>query len=765
MINIFVWKSPPKKTKKNDSSKKQKNLFYPFLLAGGQILLFLLCKLLHTVLMAGDTFELPTAVCVLFCTVIDSVVFVNVQFQNKKIRRIFKKIGFACLALFLAEIVVFNGKSFTTDQRQEVITADQFVQHESENIALGSDFVTIHEPASIDIDNLPNWTGAVTLRVRQGEHQRPFKIRLFMKDDNFSIDYQLIGSKMTSGYGRDIDFSVAPFGNFYSLRVEFSEMGTPVNLYQVICTAKVPFYFNSIRFISLFLIVAVIILILEFGLQHLTYDHNNLRHKLAFCIMTLVCIASMALFWIPDQEPINYPEGFNIDAANPYEQMLDAFENGHLHINTNVDERLGDLGDSVYDRNARDATGAGYLFDRAYYNGKFYSYFGVAPVLTFYYPYYWIKGTLPTLPEVNFFYSLLAVPFLCLTILAIVRLYCKNTNLLLLLISLPTATALSGIYYCVQFPNLYNVVVASGFFFLFLSLWLGFQAVLTKKKWLRITELILSGISCVLCVASRPTLALGCLLLVPAFLGILRKKDMSLKYRIGQAAGFTAPVLVGAVAIMVYNNLRFGSPFDFGAGYQLTISNIHANHLRLSAIPAAIYHYFLQLPTIKNVFPYFTYSFCSLENYSMYSNLEIILGVLTYPMLLLGILMMPKFFSKRLRIGGTESCFQTKAFVAVCFGLSVVIAWINMCMAGVSLRYQMDIQALVMFASLVVIFNLIRSPKRYNYSCTIIVIIMTFAMLWLLMLHITTTGLMTTTLITEHPTMHEVLEDTIIFWD
>lgn len=39
--------------------------------------------------------------------------------------------------------------------------------------------------------------------------------------------------------------------------------------------------------------------------------------------------------------------------------------------------------DNVYDNSERNASGISYAWDRAYYNGHYYSYFGITPVLVF----------------------------------------------------------------------------------------------------------------------------------------------------------------------------------------------------------------------------------------------------------------------------------------------------------------------------------------------------------------------------------------------
>ena len=76
--------------------------------------------------------------------------------------------------------------------------------------------------------------------------------------------------------------------------------------------------------------------------------------------------------------------------------------------------------------------------------------------------------------------------------------------------------------------------------------------------------LFVSGAALALCVGSRPTISLCAVVLIPFFVDILRTKKLNLTHRLIQAASFTLPVAVGAVLIMLYNNARFDSPFQFG---------------------------------------------------------------------------------------------------------------------------------------------------------------------------------------------------------
>ena len=74
------------------------------------------------------------------------------------------------------------------------------------------------------------------------------------------------------------------------------------------------------------------------------------------------------------------------------------------------------------------------LWDRALYEGKFYVYFGVAPVLLVYYPFYFLTGALPTDATLMGILSVAGVAFITLLFLELVRRFAPHAPFLLVLL-------------------------------------------------------------------------------------------------------------------------------------------------------------------------------------------------------------------------------------------------------------------------------------------------------------------------------------------
>lgn len=765
LLGCILYK--PDKSEKKDtvSAPAVRKLAAVFIPCGIQMALFTLIWLVRTYLMAGMDFIIPHASYTVFCIATTGAVFSHLWLKSEKPRRLIRIVGLLSLILLVLEIVFFNGNSLTLHKQSQVITAPSLVIDDEGHSVRNGEVITVRSDSAVVAENLPAWTRCVTLQLKQAPEQAQFRIKLLICDNNFTTNPQVCGHKYTSTYGRDVQFSVIPYEKLRSVRTEYFEIPSTAELYSMTCFSAVPYHFCELRYLLLLGLISLILFIRIYDLGGVVYDHKKDTHRIVAGVMTILCVISVFIFWVPDQKLIEYSDEFDASSAksDPYIQTFDAFQRGQVWLNLEVDPRLLEL-ENVFDRPNRDKSEIPYAFDRALYNGKYYSYFGLAPVLTFYYPVYWLTGKLPTLEMSCMFYAPFTILLLCLAIICAVRLCCKSPNFILMLLMMPCATMLCGVYYCLQFTNQYDVVVASGLCFLSLSLWSGMQACLCEKKWQRYVLFAICGIGVILSVQSRPTMAITSVILAPFFLGILLDKKAPFNYRIVQAAAFVVPLLIGAAGTFWYNAIRFGSPLDFGAGYQLTISNIQANHIRLSAIPATVYHYFLQAPTARPYFPYFTLSYLALDNYQMYNNLEHTLGALSFPVLLLTVILIPKTIRSRNGIGAAAAALQCKSMVICAAVMTFLVAWVDFCLGGVSLRYLYDFMPILLIASSVILLTCVRDKNRYLYPIAVGSIVLSMGMMLLLLPQVFTEGNKLTTLAITQPAIRDALEEALHFW-
>ena len=389
--------------------------------------------------------------------------------------------------------------------------------------------------------------------------------------------------------------------------------------------------------------------------------------------------------------------------------------------------------------------------DYAFYNGKYYCYFGCAPVVLLYVPYYELTGNVLPL---NWAYCIMTeavIVTLFGLILTLVRKFCKRPPLILLLLGLVSAVAGSGVLFGLNYSDRYHLCILTGMFGLFLALWTGFAAMYStqsvrttkqlrklalrakqcggveeteepmpvssytireQKNWKRFVLLAVSAIGTVITAASRPNLLVYVLILVPVFLQyLLFRKEIRLSVRLTSAACYLVPAIAGAAVIMWYNQIRFDDPFQFGSIYQMTVDNTAANKITLSRLPAAIGTYFFSGLERLNDFPFLRTKYVTIANRQMYLYGESTMGAFALPSVLLGAFSIPFVWNRWKR----QNSGVLRRVVLACTAVAVVLlAWIDFCMAGILLRYMLDILVILSVFSTILLLQVPALLKSYH---------------------------------------------------
>lgn len=691
--------------------------------------------------------------------------------KHENFKRFLKSAAVSALVAFAVESIVFNMKSFSSDNEEYSFSLANAVTENPDTISIGESSANIIGYGNVIIDLTSHYEGqfnALQLEF-EGSSKASFDCELYINDGNFTNDFIKVGEKkLSADYGK-CDFSFNTYENLQAVKLNFSDITEPVSLKNAWFSKALPFKFSDVRFYTLFLLLTIICAIRIFEFHKLAYDNKNLKHRISIAIVAAVCSLSILCFYNPDAKPITYTEGMDVSYSDPFVQMFDAVHNGRVNIDIEPSEELLAM-ENPYDTSARSAQGVHYAWDRAYYNGKYYSYYGIAPVLTFYYPYYLIKGKLPTTNMASVFFGMLSIIFMFGAIMSFIKRFINKPNFLLIIMILFASCFASGIYFNATFSDMYALPGISGTCWLMLCLWCGFEACNRhgkKRMTGKILLFVASGMTFVLCLASKPTRALSALILAPIFLDIIFNKKYKLKEKIISASSFLVPVAIGFGALMAYNYARFDSPFQFGAVYQLTVSNVNANGLKLSSLPNTMIHYFFQSPEMTDTFPYVKTSRLSLANCCSYIYSDASLGALNMPLLLAGLCVLPFLLYSFKRKKGKKfviNDIEIKKFTYILmFILAVLIAWFNYCVAGSILSYVCDI--LPLFTLLAVFVLLDFQKTRLDSSgmsvCAIsIICLLTAIFVLLIMLSFEGSALMK-----RFPNILSTMEDIVCFWN
>ncbi|MBR3759683.1 MAG: hypothetical protein IKK47_01635 [Ruminococcus sp.] len=753
-------KDEKKQLRKEEREKRKKSEKILLMIMITEIVLFIILNLISMYAMNFNGLYIsPVAVAV---SGILPFAAVTVRYfkGDGKLFIFLKRISVAAIVLISAEVVLFNGKSFDKEKNKNIIPANMIQM--SDGAVVENDRIVVNASSSLTLNYVPDGTNALIIDFDRkiDENSNTISVGLFLKDENLSRSFELIQNKITMACDRDTTLSFQPYGKVKALRLDIGEVHSPVTINSITAVSAIPFHFSMIRFLILLGVCAAVFAVLSFELWRVSYQSRKPLHILITELMAIVCTLSVFIMTDPFKKPEEY-DSENAGNLNPYNQTLDAFLKKQVSLDIDVQPELETL-DNVYDTSERNEKEIHGRWDYAYYKGKYYCYFGCAPVLTYNLPYYLITGKLPSTDMTLGFFSVLAAYFLCRMLLAAVRLFAPKANLLIILSFMAVTPGLSGLYYCVNVGSTYNIPIACGLCWLFLCLWTGFEACLTSKKPLKLVLLSVSGISLAFCTASRPGIALCSVILIPLFIGILRNKEQKPVFRGAQAVCFCVPLLIGGILLMMYNNARFGSPFDFGYKYQLTVSNVSANSLSFAGLPPMLYHYFFQLPRAAAVFPFFEPTYCILYNYQKYTFLADCIGVFTYPVIAAGFLMIPSALKKnRFSNNCGVTAIQQKSVIILCFAMALFIAWQDFCLGGAVTRYVIDFMPLLMIGVLLCILRGSSNPEKHTmrYGLIIASCAATFVISCLLTIQVKDGSLMR-----RFPNLYDTVEDLMIFW-
>ena len=163
----------------------------------------------------------------------------------------------------------------------------------------------------------------------------------------------------------------------------------------------VPVDISWIRFL---LIVLLSIFIYE--IINGTFLNKSIKENFRFCKKSAVLITAFACIWATwvifyHFDGRTLKEEFSKTTGNQVtQQLVDAFEDGRTYLYPQPDDLLKSF-DNPYDQQHRDAElvpqwdgdyAQNSAWDHVYFDGKFYSYYGIAPVILLFLPYHVLTG-------------------------------------------------------------------------------------------------------------------------------------------------------------------------------------------------------------------------------------------------------------------------------------------------------------------------------------------------------------------------------------
>lgn len=563
----------------------------------------------------------------------------------------------ALVTAFLVELVIFNQTALFFDEEAYPHQVVPLPQHQG----LGKPAFVVsaqQNSVSLQLPDVP--LKSVYLRLAHGPRylvQGKLELRTF----SAAYMWSPVGAFSLTGSGQDETseayFKILPKGNVKELRLSF-EPKTVVSGVAIVAlelNKPVPLDLKPLRIVLLALVLAFAWSVVKGSWRQGRVIVGSRRYRrITRSCLCLMLLGAVALFYatspyvateggfkfigegyLPYNTPnhdllVPLPQTPQEYAAHDeYIQMLAAYTKGQLHLPYPADPRLEQV-TNVYDNSELFAKEIPFLWDHAYHEGKYYVYFGVAPLFTIYFPIYLVTGEAPCAALAAFIATVYALLALYFGVTRLISSVLRSVNPLLLSLALVTMALASGVFMMQGMLVFYILPYLLAFAALGVTLGTAtrlytlvrlerlsskscalesYRARLIKRcRGQAYGELVVLGLAIVAMVTSRPlNLFYLVVILVPVLWWYLRSTG-AWRCKAGAALCAGVPVTLGAILVMWYNYARFGSIFEFGQFEQLTLFDTHYHelHLNFELFWSVLYHYFCENFNLIATFPYVT---------------------------------------------------------------------------------------------------------------------------------------------------------------
>ncbi len=596
----------------------------------------------------------------------------------------------ALLCALLVELFIFNQTAVFFDEEaypHQVVSLPH-------NEQLGRPAFIIsaqHNSVRLTLPELP--VKSVYLRLAYGPRYL-IAGKLELCTTSRAYAWSPVGSFKLSGSGRDETsetyLKVLPKGEVKELRLSFdqSAVSTGVAIVALEINKPIPAYLSVLRILLLATAFAFAWSVAKLSWRQGKVIVGSKRYRqITRSCLSVMLLGSALLFYAtspyqateggfkfisngylsyntPNHELLvplpQTPEQY--EASDFYTQMLAAYTSGQLSLPYPADPRLEQV-NNVYDNSELLAKQIPFLWDHSYHNGKYYVDFGLAPLLTIYYPIYLITGAAPSAALAAFIATLYALLGLYFGVTRLISALFRQVNPLLLGLSLITMALASGIFMMQGMMLFYILPYMLGFAALGLTLGcvtklytlvrldqitarlsvvLRSQADKIRPRSIRMlqrsriqayVELVVLGLALVAMVTSRPLNLMYQLLFLAPVLWFYLRSEIALRTKLQAVACTGLPILIGAILVMWYNYARFDSSFEFGQLEQLSYFDHHYHelHLNFELFFSVLYHYFFENFNLIANFPYVTPVFGSDLNLGNGTAISERAGLLFFP--------------------------------------------------------------------------------------------------------------------------------------
>ncbi len=380
-----------------------------------------------------------------------------------------------------------------------------------------------------------------------------------------------------------------------------------VSLQSITLNARKPFYISIVRVLAMLLILCFL-----WGLRP--------RSRLYTIELDTHSRAQQCAFWLCIVLPLSILALVNINAAGifvgddtwaqsgnyvySYHHYILASQGileGHPWVNLPVDPAFDALS-NPFDPQARNAllsNGSQIFWDYAFYNHHWYSYFGVLPSLLIYIPFHALTGQWPSIFTVIIPLLALSIIMMMATVIRFIHRYFPRASVGHTIPALITVFIGMNFIQLLLVTNLYAIAFVSALSVCSIGIFIWLKVSPENSWWHNACRMAVGSLCIALSSACRPTFVFMAILVAPIFLELVWKKPM--RRIIASTAVCLASAAAGLTPALWYNWWRFGSIFDFGSRYQITVTDImHLHATGQATAQGTLYYLFRPLELSSN---------------------------------------------------------------------------------------------------------------------------------------------------------------------
>ena len=644
--------------------------------------------------------------------------------MNKHVRK--RALIFFIISI-IVELLVFNRDTIFSAKGAENIPMEYQASKEFSEQERGLLFLASGQKGYLELGGMSGEPGYlffdIDCRNANGETV-PYRLQLAISDEGNANMYYLPAVTIYSDMQETKYVNAHSYGDVKAMRIYlWANDNATFSVEGILYNAKVSMKFSLIRLLAVFAGLSLLWCI---------RPGSDLYEKKWFMkervlVVCVVVVANLILWY----RLINLNPQF-MDPPwthhHQYHKLAVAISQGEVSIPIGIEEDLTQI-ENPYDYTVRQNSvpNVNTGWDTAFYEGKFYVYFGVVPVLLFYLPYYIFTGNaFPT--WLGIFLAGAAVLIgMFYFIKQVVKRHFPNAPFLLqVILAMIAGNCMSTIMFMMR-PDFYSlpIICAMAFSIWGIGLWISAAEAWEREQRgksvfsiAQIIKLTLGSLCMALVAGCRPQFLVGSFLVFFIFSDIFGKEwKRSRKKLFLRLITAAIPFIIVAAGLMSYNYVRFGSPVDFGANYNLTTNDMTHRGINLARNVDGIFMYLFQFPNIGANFPYvFSTSFQS--PYIGKTIREAMFGGAFFTNII--------FFSLLALKKVKEDLKEKKLFGMVigCTLFAVIIVVADTQLAGILSRYYADFLWLLFLAVIPILLQLWETLKGSSLQKTLILFIL-----------------------------------------